>query len=320
MRIKFNNEVVSLDDQATLGNLKKVIGVELSELRAGYPPKPLDLKADDKKLVDLGIRSGEKLMGKFIGLSDEGAGGSRTGTGSAADTAVVAAPHKQDDGRSTKTGSSESSPSVRIPSFDLYLKLRIMEDDNSCLFRAVGYCLMKNLDTMFELRSIVADEIRKNPVEYNDAILGKPRQEYIRWILKENSWGGAIELQILAKHFYVTICSLDVSTLRVDRFNPGANSFIIIVYSGIHYDAAAATPLQEDHDNDLDVTVFQPDEQGSAVLESLLELGKNLKTQNYYTDTAAFLIKCKICGLQFKGEKSAIEHARLSGHSDFGEV
>lgn len=308
MRIKFNNEVILLDDQATLTDLKKVIGVELAELRAGYPPKPLDLSANDTKLIDLGIRSGEKLVGKFVGLSDDVPASSN-------------APQKQKAAAEPSKGDiSESSPSVEIPNFDSFLKLRIMEDDNSCLFRAVGYCLMKNLDTMFELRSIVADQIRKNPVEYNDAILGKPRQEYINWILKENSWGGAIELQILAKHFDVTICSLDVSTLRVDRFNPGANSFIIIIYSGIHYDAAAVTPLKEDHNNDLDVTVFLPDEQGSAVLEALLELGRSLKTQRYYTDTAAFLIKCKICGLQFQGEKQAIEHAKSSGHSDFGEV
>ena len=44
----------------------------------------------------------------------------------------------------------------------------------------------------------VARRILADPVTFNDAILGKPMEEYAAWIQKDESWGGAIELTILA--------------------------------------------------------------------------------------------------------------------------
>ncbi len=46
---------------------------------------------------------------------------------------------------------------------------------------------------------MVASAILSNPIQYNEAILGRPIDEYIEWILKPNSWGGAIELAILSE-------------------------------------------------------------------------------------------------------------------------
>jgi ubiquitin thioesterase OTU1 len=46
---------------------------------------------------------------------------------------------------------------------------------------------------------VVASAILSNPIQYNEAILGRPIDEYIEWILKPNSWGGAIELAILSE-------------------------------------------------------------------------------------------------------------------------
>jgi hypothetical protein len=39
---------------------------------------------------------------------------------------------------------------------------------------------------------VVIDQVRKDPENYSDIILGRPREEYCSWIAQKNSWGGAI--------------------------------------------------------------------------------------------------------------------------------
>lgn len=45
-----------------------------------------------------------------------------------------------------------------------------------------------------------------------------PPTKYIDTISKPTSWGGAIELSILGKHYNTEIASVDVETGRIDRF------------------------------------------------------------------------------------------------------
>lgn len=68
--------------------------------------------------------------------------------------------------------------------------------------------------------------------------------EYISTITKPTTWGGAIELQILADHYKTEITSLDVETGRVDRFSPTSefSNRVFLIYSGIHYDVATLAP------------------------------------------------------------------------------
>ena len=48
---------------------------------------------------------------------------------------------------------------------------------------------------------VVSSAIEKDPVEYNDLVLGRPKAEYIDWIRQPNSWGGAIELAIFSDYY-----------------------------------------------------------------------------------------------------------------------
>ena len=48
-------------------------------------------------------------------------------------------------------------------------------------------------------RQVIAEAVTSDPSTYNEAFLGKPTQEYARWILDPSKWGGAIELSILSK-------------------------------------------------------------------------------------------------------------------------
>lgn len=124
---------------------------------------------------------------------------------------------------------------------------------------------------------VVAEGIRGDPITFNEAILGyvyfpspsrayhslcttKDRMEpdkYITTITKPSTWGGAIELTVLARHFGVEISSVDVETGRVDHFEPegGADTRCVLIYSGIHYDAASVAPMI-DAPNEWHQTVF----------------------------------------------------------------
>ncbi|KAK2757854.1 ubiquitin-specific protease otu1 [Arachnomyces sp. PD_36] len=218
---------------------------------------------------------------------------------------------------------SDDPPEIPSPEHAGTIVLRIMPDDNSCLFRAVGNAVVGGMDTMTELRSIVAQTIQAQPELYPEVVLEKKPNDYCRWIQSEDAWGGAIELSILSKHFEVEICSIDVQSLRVDRFNEGAATRCVVVYSGIHYDTIGLSPSDEPYTHayappEFDTKIF--DAADPVVLERAVELCRILRGKHYFTDTAGFQIKCNICGGVFVGEKGASEHAGETGHYDFGET
>lgn len=176
-----------------------------------------------------------------------------------------------------------------------------------------------------QLRSIVAQTIQSQPEIYTTGMLEKPPDEYCRWIQREDSWGGGIELSILSTYFDVEICSINVQDLRVDRFNENARRRCIVVYSGIHYDVIALAPFSgsspENDRKSFDVVKIEgmDDEDGGA-LQGALELCKELQKRHYYTDTHGFDVRCNDCGWAGKGEKDAVTHAKETGHYNFGEA
>ncbi|KAI4183945.1 MAG: hypothetical protein L6R41_005077 [Letrouitia leprolyta] len=217
----------------------------------------------------------------------------------------------------------DDPPEVTLPSHSAKILLRIMPDDNSCLFRAFGSAFFGIMDNMTELRAIIASHIYENKDEYSEVVLEKPPDDYCRWIQTEDAWGGAIELNVLSRQFGIEICSIDVQTLRVDRFNEGMEKRCILVYSGIHYDTIALSqsdPYSMDGyaQPEEDVKIFDAGDE--RILEAALQLCGELKKRHYYTDTAGFQVKCNICGKIFVGEKGATEHASKTGHYDFGEA
>ena len=202
--------------------------------------------------------------------------------------------------------------------------LRVMPDDNSCLFRALSSAVLGTaLDGMTELRSIVAQTINANPDFYTAGLLGKDPEAYCKWIQREDSWGGGIELSILSQHFDIEVCSINVQDTRVDRFNEGRATRCVLVYSGIHYDVCAVAPFagaEPEFDRKVfDVLDVGGQQEDGGVLDAALRLCKELQSRHYFTDTAEFDVKCKVCGLRGNGEKWAMQHAQVTGHSDFGE-
>lgn len=321
---------VTLYDSATVDDLRTQItdktGLTAFDVKYGYPDlKPLELEgySGSQKVTEIGVKlNGEQL----IVTRQEGA--PQPAPSSEDTTRTPAALSRDPDqplslSRKSYEGVSDDPPEIPSCDHSGTFVLRIMPDDNSCLFRAIGSAIMGGMDTMNELRSIVSQTIQANSDMYSEAVLEKKPDDYCRWIQNEDSWGGGIELSILSKHFDIEICSIDVQTLRVDRFNEGPPTRCVLVYSGIHYDTIALSPSDAPFTHtyappDFDTKVF--DAADPVVLRKSLEVCRVLQDKHYYTDTAGFRIRCNTCGGTFTGEKGATQHAAQTGHYDFGEA
>jgi ubiquitin thioesterase OTU1 len=145
------------------------------------------------------------------------------------------------------------------------------------LFRSIGYLFERNPETAPNLRRVIAEAIKNNPFEYSEAILGKDPEDYCRWIQTSQAWGGAIELAIFSEHYKTEIDSIDIATCRVDRFGEGKyENRVLVLYSGIHYDAVALNPMQ-DGPSDFDMTTFSVNSEGEKYLLAGIRLAEELK-------------------------------------------
>ena len=339
MRLKIQgpggSSAVTLADTSTVGDLKKSItnatSLQAFEAKFGYPLKALELDAfnDETALSDTGLKlNGEQLTivprqvknpleHPIKDPPENPFSASKPPNPKPAQQTPSAA--KPTPPARMKPDSSNDSPEIPLPpTHGGNLVLRVMHDDNSCLFRALGSAFLgSSLDSMHELRSIVAAAIQSDPVNYSSAHLGKDRDQYCRWIQTDDAWGGAIEMKILAEHFSSEVLSIDVKDGTRYPFNEqGTNrQRCILVYSGIHYDVIAVSPNGEPES---DVKIF--DQNDDTVVNAASLLVDQLRQRGYYTDTAGFAIKCTDCGWQGKGEKEAAQHAQDTLHYNLVEV
>ncbi|EIE18214.1 OTU-domain-containing protein [Coccomyxa subellipsoidea C-169] len=198
---------------------------------------------------------------------------------------------------------------------------RVVASDNSCLFNAVGYVVERSRDKASHLRRVIAETVAGDPEEYSEAFLGKPNKEYCAWIKDPQKWGGAIELSILSRYFGREIAAYDVQTKRCDVYgqDAGYEERVMLIYDGLHYDALAVAAF-EGAPEDVDITMF--DTHGSeadSIGRAAAELVAKSHEARQFTDTANFTLRCGVCQLGVKGEKEALEHAKATGHQNFGE-
>ncbi|KAL1947878.1 hypothetical protein VTO73DRAFT_13602 [Trametes versicolor] len=311
------------------------------ELKAGYPPHPLTL-IPELPIESLGLKQGEQLVvtqRSSAGLTHGSAQPPRAAA--AAPTSLVSSPAAAMTGMTAsqvRSPAPVSRPSKKgdgpenVLTSNGYLVHRVVPDDNSCLFSSIALVFEQDMSKAQSIRKIVADAIRKDPVKWDEAILGRPREEYIETIQKPNAWGGAIELSILAAHYSTEIASVDVETGRVDRFSPppehDSGNRAIVIYSGIHYDAVTAAPMLDAPD-EFHQTIMSrgggagggavEDGDDDEMLQAAKKLAGALRAKRAYTNTATFELKCQICQKGLKGEKEARAHASETGHVQFGE-
>ncbi|KAF2239466.1 zinc finger protein [Viridothelium virens] len=325
---------ITLEPSQTVRDLKTAIqeatAVPDFDLKCGYPPRSLDITEVDAgtKLSDIGIKlDGEQLIVMPREIQSKLENPVKTRDHVSFQETSDPHPARQTPNllplQRKQTDVESDPPELPLASRDGTLVLRVMPDDNSCMFRALSSAVLGSLDSMTELRSAVAQGIQANPELYGEAMLQQKPDDYCQWIQMESSWGGGIELSILSQHFEVEICSINVQDLRVDRFNEGKPTRCILVYSGIHYDTIALNPSSPPHTRadappDFDVKIF--DSFDDAILEKARDLCRLLQGKHYYTDTAGFSIKCNDCGWIGNGEQGATQHAKETGHYNFGEA
>lgn len=81
----------------------------------------------------------------------------------------------------------------------------------------------------------------------------------------------------------------------MDRFGEGQfDKRVLVMYSGIHYDAIALTP-SPDLPRDFDQTEFSVTD-GDGIVEAAVNLASVWKQKRKFTDTANFTLKCGVCG------------------------
>ncbi|KAH7929706.1 OTU-domain-containing protein [Leucogyrophana mollusca] len=289
------------------------------EIRSGYPPQSLTI-IPELPLSSLGLKAGEQIIVNQKVTPAARQPSFPTNSSSLASRPPQSSPPQ----RSTTKPTSGSSGPDSVETSGGVLVHRIVPDDNSCLFSSVAIVFEQDIRKAQQIRKIVADGIRSDMETYNEAILGQPRDQYIATILKPSTWGGAIELGVLAKHYGTEIASIDVETGRIDRFEPppavSSGNRCVLVYSGIHYDAASLAPMS-DAPPEWHQTVFpivSADEQ-DPILVAAKKLADILRSKKAFTNTSTFDLKCEDCGKGLKGEKDARAHAQETGHVRFGE-
>ncbi|KAG2020033.1 hypothetical protein CC2G_005418 [Coprinopsis cinerea AmutBmut pab1-1] len=296
---------VPLDnDSYTVGDLQQEIYKasdilpSRQSLKSGYPPRSLTL-VPELPISSLDLKSGEQLIVQGAVES------SARGTSAAASpppraaAAVPTSPPRQSQTASINGPSKKSGPeTVQVDGG--YLIHRVVPDDNSCLFSSLALIFEGSISNAQKLRRAVVDGIKADPETWNEAILGMPPSRYIDTISKPTSWGGAIELSILAKHYNTEIASIDVETGRIDKFSPpeapGELSRCFVIYSGIHYDAISFSPMEEApdewHQKLFPVKPGKDDD--DAIIVAAKKLADALRAKKAYTNTATFDLKCEV--------------------------
>jgi ubiquitin thioesterase OTU1 len=203
---------------------------------------------------------------------------------------------------------------------NLQIFRRIIDADNSCLFNAIGYAIMRDKKSLaVVLRDAVAETVLVDSDFYSTEVLGQSPENYAAWIRNPEKWGGEIDMNILSKHLQLEIAAVDVQTGLVYVYGSEENGYtarIYLLYDGIHYDAIA---FGNEKNPELDdITLFSPKD--VSITEDVKALAADLRTKKQFVNLAGCAIQCLVCKIGLKGQKEAQLHASQTGHQNFGQV
>lgn len=264
---------------------------ELIRVRQGYPPNAIDLSKEDAVLSSLPFRSG--------------------------DTLIVEEERVVRNTLQKNIGDVMQDQSIMGRGV---LMRKVVPANNSCLFTSVHAVMhdgIIDLSCAPSLRQLIAGVVMSDPNTYSDAFLGRSNSSYCKWIMKDGTWGGAIEISILSKYYGVEIDIVDTQSCRIDRFGEDLHydKRVLVIYDGIHYDPLVLEPF----DTSLRIqSIFSTDE--ASILAQAQELASEARQARQYTDVTSFSIKCLVCQRMFTGQSEAQGHAQATGHINFGEV
>ena len=319
LRAPGGQHTAELADNATVGDLKDAVfdktGVApaAQELKAGFPPKKIE-GADGTSLASVGVTNGESItvaeVASAVGAPPSPPQTSSMDEDEALARAIAASLEDSGNAPASVAATRPRTEAVRV----------VIDSDNSCLFNAVGYSMRRSLLEAPALRRVIADVVSGDEFTYNEGFLGKPNAEYCAWIQDPKHWGGAVELSILAKHFGREIAAYDIQTERCDVYGQGDayEERVMLLYNGLHYDALALNAPGGGRGDDVTVVPSRGPEAEAADAKARA-LVAEAHAARQFTDVANFALRCLVCQTGLKGEKEAVEHAKATGHQNFGE-
>lgn len=193
------------------------------------------------------------------------------------------------------------------------VKKKTIPADNSCLFNSINFAINQSITEPEIIRGIISSEILNNPIDYNEAILERPIEDYCDWILRGDSWGGGIEISILSKYFNVIIAVVDIQNITFEYFGDGFTEVIYLLYNNVHYDVF----YKEDINGKI-TGLFDVNDEKSK--NEIMEICKELKKHQKYLDIQMFSVKCMQCNFLMKGQNDVIEHTKKTGHTNFSQI
>ncbi|CAK9800766.1 Ubiquitin thioesterase OTU1 [Anthophora quadrimaculata] len=294
---KVVNGLVAQDKVCKLkSKLSEVTGIpgEALHVLGGFPPRAIDLSDESSSLDVIGILSGDTLI------------------------VEEKPPLYNGKQKSEEIGRSHIVDEETFTNTPGVLMKKVVPADNSCLFTSVGYVLNGKVDPSCAsfMREIIANAVAADPEEYSEAILGRPNPEYCKWILKPESWGGAIELSILSKFYGLEIAVIDSINAIINRFGEDQHyaQRVFLIFDGIHYDPLYLEPL----DGGNIQTIFPTEDE--RMLFEAAELAREVKSSRQFTDIQKFTLMCNDCKVKLNGQVEVQQHAKETGHMNFGEV
>lgn len=207
------------DLKTELSNLSNVPANRLHVL-TGFPPKAFDISQENTVLATSGLRSGDLII-----LEEK-----------------QPDPENKSEQEKPSENVSRSHVSENVNDVPGILMKHVVPADNSCLFSSIHFVLNGKIDETASvaswMRQIIAEVVAQDRDNFSEAILGKPNDEYCKWILNDSSWGGAIELAVLSNHYGIEIAVVDTINAIINRFGEDQQYAhrVFLLFDGIHYD------------------------------------------------------------------------------------
>lgn len=309
-------------------------------LYSGFPPRRIDAAPSDSALSS-GIKAGTVVD---VRKDNVAASASSAAPGSAASSATSSTLARYEPSSSSSAaGGSAAEEVVVLDDDDIWscpactynnpaalpacevcgstkpppgrMERHVVPSDNSCLFTSIGWLVDRQMtDRAPHYRRVVAQAIRSNKEHFNVVFLGKEPEEYCSYILKPETWGGGVELSILADRLKLEVVAVEIVSGKHYTFGEGSGyrNRIFVVYDGIHYDA-----LHWKAADGKIVTILPADD--PRPLASALEVAAHLKRDRQFTDLGSFTLRCGVCAKGIKGQTEALAHAKETGHQNFQE-
>ena len=174
--------------------------------------------------------------------------------------------------------------------------------DGSCFFQAISKALEKtNPISKEKLREIVSREIKQSD-KYQKMLGDIDIENYCKWILKPDSWGGEPEIIILSDYFNLNIIVGIVETKEILFFGKENQNIIFLIFYGNHYDLGSVK--FEIFPNTFLISYLIRKISDFSDVEYLVEEFRNyiygLNKKNEFVDVKNYKIFCTECGSMFK--------------------